>query len=116
MVSPGIIICTDGTWSSSPPTCVRTSTTCPQLESPANGRIHFSGKNHTRASFYCKDGFILRGDGILNCTDGTWSSSPPTCIRTSTTCPQLESPANGRIHFSGNDHTKAIFIVMKTLP
>lgn len=73
------------------------TTVCPQLATPANGGVNFS-KNRSSASFYCKRGFTLKGDKILDCIDGKWNSPPPICV----TCPQLKSPANGRIRYIRN--------------
>ena len=53
---------------------------CPPLKAPANGEIDFNKKG-TRATFSCKRGFSLKGENILNCQNGKWSSQPPVCSK-----------------------------------
>ena len=52
---------------------------CPPLEAPANGRVSVS-KNGARARFICKREYTIKGEDILDCNNGRWSSEPPVCV------------------------------------
>ena len=58
---------------------VLNAVTCPTLSDPANGMVVLTGM---MATYSCNDGFILVGNGVLNCRPpGSWDKSPPTCQR-----------------------------------
>ena len=52
---------------------------CPNLDDPVNGDIFYKDDRQS-AIVRCKGGFTLNSTvDTLNCVNGTWDSSPPTC-------------------------------------
>ncbi|KAF5284256.1 hypothetical protein FQR65_LT00256 [Abscondita terminalis] len=60
----------------------------PQLK---NGRVNYLVKRRY-AKFKCNIGFILAGDKLNICENGTWDGSPPKCVRSS--CIKVQPPPN----------------------
>ena len=50
---------------------------CPSLDDPANGDVFYKDDRQS-AIVRCQDG-LNSTIAILNCVNGTWDSSPPTC-------------------------------------
>ncbi|XP_059109143.1 C4b-binding protein beta chain [Peromyscus eremicus] len=68
----------DHTWAPSLPIC--RSRDCDPPEIPSHG--YFEGESFTSGSvvtYYCEDRYHLGGTRKLQCIDGEWSSSYPTC-------------------------------------
>ncbi|XP_067939976.1 CUB and sushi domain-containing protein 3-like [Watersipora subatra] len=98
--------CPDGIWVGAHPICSKISFGCASMPSPVtNGR--WTGNNLT-ATVICNDGYELtRGDQALNCPDGTWKGSVPTCSKISFGCASMPSPVtNGR--WTGNNVTATV--------
>ncbi|XP_059167874.1 sushi, von Willebrand factor type A, EGF and pentraxin domain-containing protein 1-like [Physella acuta] len=82
-----------GQWVPDPPECVPRS--CPTPQDILFGSFTSSVELIFKATvnYTCNTGYILTGTDQLTCLeDGTWSSSPPEC--TKTTCPQTDDPAH----------------------
>ncbi|KAJ2954041.1 hypothetical protein O0L34_g2254 [Tuta absoluta] len=82
--NPGLECEQDGTWSGAAPHC--TPIYCPEPIVPENGRI-ISGsskpKHHVGdlVVYSCDQGFQLKGEGSIVCTEtGFWSHPPPFCL------------------------------------
>ena len=60
---------------------------CPELDRPTNGTVLFRRYNNRNnqivATFYCNEGFSLKGSRFLSCIHGhgKWNSSTPVCVR-----------------------------------
>ena len=54
---------------------------CADLSPPENGDIMLTGTTvGSTASYKCKEGYVLDGDGIRTCMNNeTWSGNPPLC-------------------------------------
>ncbi|XP_060562325.1 sushi, von Willebrand factor type A, EGF and pentraxin domain-containing protein 1-like [Ruditapes philippinarum] len=86
------IECTDtGIWSVSAFTCE----TCEDISAPENGNIAISTNGTMSvANFQCNTGYTLSGSEVSTCNlDGTWSSSPPNCVK----CPTVGDVDNGDV-------------------
>nr|NP_001001477.1 complement related-short precursor [Strongylocentrotus purpuratus]AAR87483.1 complement related-short precursor [Strongylocentrotus purpuratus] len=78
------ITCEKGQWSDDPPVC--TVSRCPELTIPDHAimeGVYGYGRDILRDEriFYCKEGYVLRGDtNNLRCLEsGVWSDPLPTC-------------------------------------
>ena len=60
--------------------CVHIGNNCVSLKDPDNGTV-YQFPDGTTAIFSCKNGFITKGESILRCVNGNWSSSPPKCVQ-----------------------------------
>ena len=68
----------DHTWA--PPLPICRSRDCEPPETPVHG--YFEGETFTSGSvvtYYCEDGYHLVGTQKVQCSDGEWSPSYPTC-------------------------------------
>ncbi|XP_072552073.1 E-selectin [Salminus brasiliensis] len=81
-----------GQWNDSKPTCE--AVRCPTLESPVNGRMTCSGDSvsyGSSCSFSCDDGFYLKGEPEMSCTESAqWSQEMPYCEAVQ--CSELVEP------------------------
>ncbi len=60
---------------------------CPSLQSPSNGRVSFSTKVASVATYSCNHGYRLWGNPTRTCLEsGQWSGSQPKCRGTSSAC------------------------------
>ena len=69
-------------WSGREPMCIKSAIFCPDLSSPANGRVSVSGlRPGSTADYSCEPGYSLRGVETRVCqNNGKWSDNEPTCI------------------------------------
>ena len=58
---------------------------CPSLKAPSSGQITTSSDGEF-AFFSCRRGFIIRGSDVLQCINGEWNASPPSCREISKFC------------------------------
>ncbi|XP_060586067.1 sushi, von Willebrand factor type A, EGF and pentraxin domain-containing protein 1-like [Ruditapes philippinarum] len=88
----------DGSWSSSPPTCME----CPELTNPSSGTVTLSSSGtKTSATYACASGYNLNGNTVRLCNmDGTWSLMEPTC-----SCKSPVPPLNGLVTDDGSTAT-----------
>ena len=56
-----------------------TTELCPPIKAPENGRVYIIDDRQT-ALFVCNSGYTIMGNPHMGCVDGTWDSSPPTCM------------------------------------
>ncbi|XP_053399292.1 CUB and sushi domain-containing protein 3-like [Mercenaria mercenaria] len=97
----------DGTWTTSVPTCE----TCEPLSPPTGGTINLSSDGSTTlATVVCDSGYSLNGVVNMTCrTDGSWNFGTATCVK----CPDLETPDSGNLTLSTDGTvTNAIFDCM----
>ena len=60
------------------------STTCPNLKSPANGYVMATGIHHGAiAKYYCQYGHKLTAPSIRYCFYGSWTGEAPSCSKSS---------------------------------
>ncbi|XP_031331042.1 uncharacterized protein LOC116161727 [Photinus pyralis] len=91
--NPGYIIagerystCDNGQWDGLIPKCVRSS--CTQVSPPANALIYPSHRGGV-LNFFCKPGYVLRGENATYCDGLHWDNKLPSCIE-SNTVPKLQ--------------------------
>ncbi len=59
------------------------STTCPDLKSPANGYVVATGIHHGAiAKYYCQYGHKLTAPSVRYCFYGSWTGETPSCSKT----------------------------------
>ena len=85
-----ITICqSNGTWSSSVPTCVMTEAQCPEI--PLLKHMIASSSNRSvgaEVTLACEKGYKIDGEATIYCTENsTWSDSFPECTADSTPPP-----------------------------
>ena len=87
-----------GQWSGEAPYCIAASL-CPILSAPRSGYVNFdSWINPSKAVFSCDKGYDLGGSRESTClSTARWSRTAPTCDKDDYYCPQLSSPAGGRV-------------------
>ncbi|XP_015754992.1 PREDICTED: sushi, von Willebrand factor type A, EGF and pentraxin domain-containing protein 1-like isoform X2 [Acropora digitifera] len=76
MEGVGEIRCSNGTWSSSVPTC---KAPCAKLSKPANGYMRGDFRHGNQVRFVCYYRYQRIGAASSTCNDGTWSNSAPIC-------------------------------------
>ena len=54
---------------------------CPELQSPANGKLQYID-DRLVAAFECNAGYTRNGPLLVHCIGGTWNMSPPVCEKT----------------------------------
>ena len=59
--------------------------TCRTLSAPSHGRLTTS-KDGEFAFFSCKRGYTMKGSDVLQCVNGKWNKSPPSCEAISKFC------------------------------
>ena len=48
---------------------------------PVDGSIKIPGFNHTEQfHFPCNDDYVLAGENVLKCSDGSWDYQAPRCL------------------------------------
>ena len=60
--------------------CYFVGNNCPPLVDPKNGKV-FQFSEGNAAIFSCDDGYTKKGNSFVHCVNGTWSSLPPTCLK-----------------------------------
>ncbi|CAK6967042.1 inactive serine protease PAMR1 [Scomber scombrus] len=78
----------NGTWSGTPPTCVKVQTNmvqCSPLPKLLNGYYEpapDTAEGAQTVEFFCKKSYILTGNHESTClSNGSWSHRPPKCVR-----------------------------------
>ncbi|WAQ98147.1 SVEP1-like protein [Mya arenaria] len=93
LVGASIATCrSDGTWNTSPPTCV----TCATLGTVSGGTVELQASGTTTtAVFTCETTHALYGAANLTCRDdGSWDFQQPICV----SCPALDTPTSGFVN------------------
>ncbi|XP_052791551.1 LOW QUALITY PROTEIN: uncharacterized protein LOC128225682 [Mya arenaria] len=93
LVGASIATCrSDGTWNTSPPTCV----TCATLGTVSGGTVELQASGTTTtAVFTCETTHALYGAANLKCRDdGSWDFQQPICV----SCPALDTPTSGFVN------------------
>ncbi|KAJ7383519.1 hypothetical protein OS493_027685 [Desmophyllum pertusum] len=84
------IMCIDGKWNGSSPTCKGTCKNPGQL---VNGQIRGDDYSYDATiDFQCNSGYDLNGSGSVTCVKGVWNSQIPACKKR---CQDPGKPANG---------------------
>ncbi|XP_044173272.1 uncharacterized protein LOC114977789 [Acropora millepora] len=96
MEGVGEIRCSNGTWSSSVPTC---KAPCVKLSRPANGYMRGDFRHGNQVRFVCYYGYQRIGAASSTCNDGTWSNSAPICKGI---CGRPRVSPRGPLHLHGN--------------
>ncbi|KNC49451.1 uncharacterized protein AMSG_05458 [Thecamonas trahens ATCC 50062] len=89
----------DGTWSSTTPTCVLDTSYCgARPATPANGNAGSCGYSIGASCTYgCNNGYEPTGSMTVTCNSGgAWSGSPASCGLKTNYCPALTNPTNGQ--------------------
>ncbi|KNC49452.1 uncharacterized protein AMSG_05459 [Thecamonas trahens ATCC 50062] len=89
----------DGTWSSTTPTCVLDTSYCgARPATPANGNAGSCGYSIGASCTYgCNNGYEPSGSMTVTCNSGgAWSGSPSSCTSKTNYCPALTNPTNGQ--------------------
>ena len=90
----------NGSWSSSAPTCVPDLANCGAPGSPSNGSVSTpSGTDEgDSANYSCNGGYCLEGNSTRTCqADSSWSGSVPAC-NLGVTCQGLSGISNGGVN------------------